>query len=95
MPGDAFKYQVQITNNSGRTYTYKDGSLVISTSDTDDFGSLEEGSLLPVLGYDGQYLPISFAGHMLRDSSDLGQVFKSCAKFMTIWRSKDILEKMR
>ena len=76
MPGDAFKYQVQITNNSGRTYTYKDGSLVISTSDTDDFGSLEEGSLLPVLGYDGQYLPISFAGHMLPGFFGFGTSFE-------------------
>lgn len=76
MPGDTFKYQVWITNHSGRTYTYKDGSLVISTADTDEFGNLEEGSLLPVLGYDGQYLPISFAGHMLPGFFGFGTSFK-------------------
>ena len=76
MPGDTFKYQVQITNNSGKTYIYKDGSLVISTADTDDFGSLEEGSLLPVLGYDGQYLPTSFAGHMLPGFFGFGTNFE-------------------
>lgn len=65
MPGDTQNIKVNITNNSGHQYQYKSGSFVLSTPDTDEFGSLEEGSLLPMLGFDGQYLPIAGVGSML------------------------------
>lgn len=65
MPGDTQNIKVNITNNSGHQYQYKSGSFVLSTPDTDEFGSLEEGSLLPMLGYDGQYLPLKGVGSML------------------------------
>ena len=56
VPGDTLKFRVNITNESGHTYKYKDNSFVIATNDSDQYGSLEEGSLIPVLTYDGQYL---------------------------------------
>lgn len=37
----------------------------MSHSGTNDFGTLEEGALLPFLGYDGQYIPITAVGSML------------------------------
>ena len=65
MPGGTQNIKVNITNNSGHQYQYKAGSFVLYTADTDEFGSLEEGSLLPMLGYDGQYLPLKGVGSML------------------------------
>ena len=65
MPGAIQKFKVHIKNQSGKNYQYKDGSFVLSTADTDDFGTLEEGALLPFLGYDGQYIPITAVGSML------------------------------
>ncbi len=65
MPGMIQDIAVTITNNSGHQYAYKDNSFTLATMDTSDFGSLEEGSLLPVLGYDGQYLWINNVGSML------------------------------
>ena len=62
MPGAIQKFKVHIKNQSGKNYQYKDGSFVLSTADTDDFGTLEEGALLPFLGYDGQYIPITAVG---------------------------------
>lgn len=61
MPGDHFKFQIKITNESGNEYRYKENSFVLAPEDTSQFGSLEEGSLLPVLTYDGQYMPIALA----------------------------------
>lgn len=46
MPGAIQKFKVHIKNQSGKNYQYKDGSFVLSTADTDDFGTLEEGALL-------------------------------------------------
>ena len=65
MPGAIQKFKVHIKNQSGKNYQYKDGSFVLSTADTNDFGTLEEGALLPFLGYDGQYIPITAVGSML------------------------------
>ena len=65
LPGDHYKFQIMVKNESGHVYQYKDGSFVLAPGDSDEFGSLEEGSLLPVLTYDGQYLPISFTGAMI------------------------------
>ena len=65
MPDAIQKFKVHIKNQSGKNYQYKDGSFVLSTADTDDFGTLEEGALLPFLGYDGQYIPITAVGSML------------------------------
>ena len=57
--------KINITNNSGREYAYVDNSFVLSPCDTSEVGSFEDGSLLPMLTYDGQYLPIRFTGSML------------------------------
>ncbi|WP_294552393.1 SpaA isopeptide-forming pilin-related protein [uncultured Pseudoflavonifractor sp.] len=65
VPGDHYKFQIMVKNESGNVYQYKDGSFVLAPGDSDEFGSLEEGSLLPVLTYDGQYLPIKFSGAMI------------------------------
>lgn len=65
LPGDHYKFQILIENDSGNYYRYKDNSFVLAPGDASDFGSLEEGSLLPVLTYDGQYLPIQFCGAMI------------------------------
>ncbi|MBM6937416.1 hypothetical protein H7U37_02585 [Pseudoflavonifractor phocaeensis] len=65
MPGDHYKFQILVKNESGNVYQYKNGSFVLAPEDTSQFGSLEEGSLLPVLTYDGQYMPIRFSGAMI------------------------------
>lgn len=65
MPGMIQNISVSITNNSGHQYSYKDNSFVLAPMDTSGLGSLEDGSLLPVLGYDGQYLWINNVGSML------------------------------
>lgn len=65
VPGDHYKFQIMVKNESGNVYQYKDGSFVLAPEDTSQFGSLKEGSLLPVLTYDGQYLPIRFSGAMI------------------------------
>lgn len=65
MPGDTFKFQIFVKNESGHSYRYQDGSFVLAPEDTSLFGSIEEGSLLPVLTYDGQLMPIRFSGSML------------------------------
>ena len=65
MPGDHYKFQIFITNESGNTYHYKDNSFVLAPEDTSNFGSIEEGSLLPVLTYDGQLMPIRFSGSII------------------------------
>lgn len=62
MPGDHFKFQIFVKNESGHTYRYQDGSFVLAPEDTSEFGSIEEGSLLPVLTYDGQLMPIRLSG---------------------------------
>lgn len=64
-PGDHYKFQIFIENKSQNTYKYKDNSFVLAPGDTSDFGSLDEGSLLPVLTYDGQYMPIRLSGAMI------------------------------
>ncbi len=65
MPGDSFKFKIEIKNESGKTYYYKDNSFVLAPEDTSNFGSAEEGSLLPVLTYDGQLMPIRFSGSII------------------------------
>ena len=65
VPGNSYKFQIQITNDSGNIYRYKDDSFVLAPEDTDLFGNFDDGSLLPVLTYDGQYLPISLCGAMI------------------------------
>lgn len=65
MPGDTFKFQIFVKNESGHSYRYQDGSFVLAPEDTSKFGSIEEGSLLPVLTYDGQLMPIRFSGSMI------------------------------
>jgi hypothetical protein len=65
MPGDHYKFRIIIQNKSGKTYRYKDNSFVLAPGDTSNFGSMEDGSMLPVLTYDGQYMPIKLAGAML------------------------------
>ncbi len=65
VPGDHFKFQINITNESSRTYTYRDNSFVLAPKDTSEFGSIEDNSLLPILTYDGQYMPISLSGAMI------------------------------
>lgn len=65
LPGDHYKFQILIKNESGNYYRYKDNSFVLAPGDASEFGSLEDGSALPVLTYDGQYLPINFAGAMI------------------------------
>lgn len=65
MPGVSRKFKIEINNKSSHTYHYKNNSFVIAPEDTSKFGSIEEGSLLPVLTYDGQLLPIQFTGAMI------------------------------
>ena len=65
VPGDSKKFKIEINNKSSHTYHYKNNSFVIAPEDTSKFGSIEEGSLLPVLTYDGQLLPIQFTGAMI------------------------------
>lgn len=65
LPGDTQKFKVTIDNQSGKDYQYKDQSFVLSTADSLEYGTLENGALLPSLGYDGQYMPISCVGAML------------------------------
>lgn len=65
MPGDHYKFQILIENESGNQYRYKDNSFVLAPGDASKFGNLEDGSALPVLTYDGQYLPILFAGSII------------------------------
>lgn len=67
LPGDHFKFRILIRNESGHVYQYKDGSFVLAPEDTDQFGSLADGSLLPVLTYDGQYMPIQNSGAVLAE----------------------------
>ena len=64
LPGVKQKFEVTIQNNSGHTFGYKDNSFVLSTADSSEFGSLGNG-LLPVLGYDGQYIFIYNTGSMI------------------------------
>lgn len=66
MPGDIQNMKVNIVNRSGHSYQYKDSSFVLVPPDVDKtFGSLEDGALLPILGFDGQYLPLRSVGAML------------------------------
>ena len=65
IPGQHYKFKILLNNESGNTYYYKDNSFVLAPGDTSNFGSTEDGSLLPVLTYDGQLLPIKFAGAMI------------------------------
>ena len=65
MPGQHYKFKILLNNESGNTYYYKDNSFVLAPGDTSNFGSTKDGSLLPVLTYDGQLLPIKFAGAMI------------------------------
>ncbi len=66
MPGDTQNMKVNIVNHSGHSYQYKDSSFVLVPPDADKtFGSLEDGALLPILGFDGQYLPLRSVGAML------------------------------
>ena len=65
MPGVHYKFQILIQNNSQNTYKYKENSFVLAPGDTGELGNLEDGSLLPILTYDGQYMPIRFSGAML------------------------------
>ena len=65
MPGGAYKFQIILKNESGKTYRYKDNSFVLAPGDTEEYGSLSEGSMLPVLTYDGQHMPIRMSGAMI------------------------------
>ena len=58
LPGDAYNMKVRIINHSSHTYTYKDNSAVIATSDTSGMETLEN----PPIGFDGQVLPRLFTG---------------------------------
>ena len=65
IPGDSKKFKIEINNKSSHTYHYKNNSFVIAPEDTSEFGNTADGSLLPVLTYDGQLLPIQFTGAMI------------------------------
>lgn len=65
MPGDSYKFQIILTNESGKTYRYKDNSFVLAPGDTNEYGNLGDGSMLLILTYDGQYMPIRMAGAMI------------------------------
>ena len=65
MPGDIQDIKVNITNQSGHAYRYKNNSFVLAPLDSSELGSLEEGSLLPILGFDGQYLALRNVSSML------------------------------
>lgn len=65
MPGMHPHFRILIKNESGHTYRYQDGSFVLAPQDTSDLGSIEDGSLLPVLTYDGQLMPISMSGAII------------------------------
>ena len=65
MPGNHYIFQIQITNQSGKTYAYKDKSFVVAPGDASKYGTIDDGSALPVLTYDGQYVPVRFSGAMI------------------------------
>ena len=65
LPGDHYKFQILLQNESGNVYRYKDNSFVLAPGDASKFVSVEEGSALSVLTYDGQYLPLRFSGAMI------------------------------
>ena len=57
LPGDSNQFNVYIINNSGREYTYEQGSLKLSTLDV-----ASSTNLSPFTGYDGQKIPFNFIG---------------------------------
>lgn len=65
MPGAHPKFQIILQNQSGKTYRYKDNSFVLAPGDTEEYGNLDDESMLPILTYDGQYMPIRMAGAMI------------------------------
>ena len=65
VPGVKYEFEFIIKNESGREYQYKDQSFVLGPDDTGKFASIEDGTMLPVLTYDGQLLPKRFVGALL------------------------------
>lgn len=55
LPGDSAEFTIEIRNESGKTYRYKPGSFTFATADTSGMENI-----FPVLGYDGQLLPLSY-----------------------------------
>lgn len=60
LPGDSNKFVVTMTNESGHTYVYKEGSFILSTAQQ------PEGTDSGVTGFDGQEIDYSYIGALAK-----------------------------
>jgi hypothetical protein len=67
VPGENLNFRIELTNNTGDKYVYKDGSLDISTPNwSEEFGDTPWSNLLTdIKGYDGKYIPLPAIGSLL------------------------------
>ena len=86
-PGDAAQFDIEIHNESGNSYRYKPGSFTLASADT---SGMEQSELLPVLGYDGQWIPFRFtssmvSNQMLKDLFNTSSVNISLEQIVTLY----------
>ena len=86
-PGDAAQFDIEIHNESGNSYRYKPGSFTLASADT---SGMEQSELLPVLGYDGQWIPFRFtssmvSNQMLKDLFNTSSVNISLGQIVTLY----------
>ena len=86
-PGDAAQFDIGIHNESGNSYRYKPGSFTLASADT---SGMEQSELLPVLGYDGQWIPFRFtssmvSNQMLKDLFNTSSVNISLEQIVTLY----------
>ena len=88
VPGMYFNWDFQFVNESGNTYRYKDGSLVIAPADMsegiqDDYEKFGE-NYPHVRGYDGQLIPSDYSMHRCKDSEALEELFGKSSTKITL-----------
>ena len=86
-PGNAAQFDIEIHNESGNSYRYKPGSFTLASADT---SGMEQSELLPVLGYDGQWIPFRFtssmvSNQMLKDLFNTSSVNISLGQIVTLY----------
>ena len=86
-PGNAAQFDIEIHNESGNSYRYKPGSFTLASADT---SGMEQSELLPVLGYDGQWIPFRFtssmvSNQMLKDLFNTSSVNISLEQIVTLY----------
>ena len=86
-PGNAAQFDIEIHNESGNSYRYKPGSFTLASADT---SGVEQSELLPVLGYDGQWIPFRFtssmvSNQMLKDLFNTSSVNISLEQIVTLY----------